>query len=345
MIKNKKLFEDYDVEEKNFFTRFKKPRSITLLFTTIIGIFLFILFYNNAVGRMSLEELGDSLRVVWQDTSWVNTKVSSGKVKIVPTISIRVKNVGKRPLAYLNFISTFDLIESGKRLDDSNVYVFVKPLQPGETSKDISLTSKFGYTASTNSAFAEHEEKWQPVKATIYAKTSAGFLKLGEYQIKKVIVGLEEEIKLKERDDKKEKIPLQAIYHDSRWLDKKVTGDKVVVVPSVTLKLKNVGSEPMRSVYLKAVFEVEESGATFGEGFRRVLKKGLKPGQTSREIVLASDFGSYTARSKADFIKNKQLWEKVRVRVLVKINYSGFKHLGTYHVRQALEGVQVIYRM
>lgn len=345
MIKNKKLFEEYSVAGKSFFTRFKQPRSLTILFTAVVGIFLFILFYNNAMGGMSLEELEESLRVVRNDTKWVDKEISPGEVKIVPSISLKVKNVGTRPLKHINFVGVFNFVESGKRLGDGNAYVFDAPLNPGEISKEITIRSKFGYKASTKSAFAENEKEWKPVRVNLFAKTRAGFLELGKYQVKQVIAGFERDSKASHGDEETGEVPLQALYMDSKWLDKKVTRSKAVVIPSVTIKLKNVGKEPLRNVYLKAVFELKNSGETFGEGFLQVLKRGLAPGETSKDFVIKSDFGGYTARSKADFIKNRQLWDKVKAKVFVKIGDSDFIHLGTYHVRQALEGVRVIYKI
>lgn len=346
MIENKNLFEEYAAGGNNFFARFRQPRSLTLLLTTIVGIFLFILFYNNAMGRMSLKELGESLRVVMNDTKWMDKEVTTEGVKIVPCVCVRVKNVGTRPLKHINFIGVFDFVESGKRLGDGNAYVFNEPLNPGEISEEILIKSKFGYKASSKTAFAENAEEWKPVKVRLFAKISAGFLELGEYQIKQVIAGLAGDSTESMRDEKKGEIPVvQVLYRDSKWLDKKVTRSKAVVVPSITINLKNVGKELLRNVYLKVVFQLENSGETFGEGFLPVLKDGLAPGETSQDITIKSDFGGYTARSKTDFIRNRQFWDKVKAMIFAKIGQSDFIHLGTYHVRQELEGVRVIYKI
>jgi hypothetical protein len=189
MIQNKNFFEEFSGAQKSILTRLKKPRSITLLFTTIIGIVMFVLFYNNAMGRMSLKELEESLQVVRHDSKWVDKEVSSGEVKIVPAIRIKVKNIGTKPLRNINFVGVFDILESGKRVGDGYAYVFDEPLKPGETSDEISIKSKFGYKASAKSAFVGNKD-WKPVKVILFAKTSAGFLKLGQYPIAHVIAGL-----------------------------------------------------------------------------------------------------------------------------------------------------------
>jgi len=189
MIEKTNFFKEYAVGKK-FVHRLKQPRSVTLLFTSIIGVFLFFHFYNNAMGRMSLTELGESLQVIRGDTSWLDKKVDTGEVKILPAIQIRVKNRGTRPLGHVNFVGVFSFVEGGKQVGDGNTYDLRKSLDPGQSSKEISIVSKFGYTASKLSAFTENQNEWKPVKVKLFAKTSAGFLELGEYRINQVISGL-----------------------------------------------------------------------------------------------------------------------------------------------------------
>lgn len=191
MIESKKFFEAYLDEKKSILSRFKQPRTITLLLTTIVAFFLSIAFYNNAMARMSIEELENSLQIIWNDSQWVDKEINAEGVKIVPAIRLKIKNIGERPLAHINFVGVFNFLESGKRVGDGYAYVFDEPLKPGEISKEIYIKSGFGYTASEKSAFAENKE-WKPVQVRIFAKTSSGFLELGRYHINHVIAGFKD---------------------------------------------------------------------------------------------------------------------------------------------------------
>ncbi|MCK4762071.1 MAG: hypothetical protein KAW12_07720 [Candidatus Aminicenantes bacterium] len=362
------LFAAYTGEEKKFFNRLKKPRSLTIIFTAAATILLSVFFYINASGRLSIDEVAAAIKIACFDSQWVEKEVTPIGVKLVPSITMKVKNTGDKPLKHINFIGIFEFMnetlpaahgsggnvslktknapkKAGKQLGDGNAYMFTKPLMPGETSEEIFIKSKFGYRASSKTAFIENAAEWKPVKAIIYIKTGTGLAQIGKIEVKRQIAGLKLTGKTKISEMNKTPLPLQAIYLDSKWLDKKITRGKAVIVPSLTLKLQNNGKELLQDIYLKAVFELEKSGEVMGEGFLRLPGDGLQPGETSREILIKAGFGGYTARSKTAFIKNRNLWQRVNAKVLVRSGFSGYTLLGTFPIKKEVQGVKVIYRI
>jgi hypothetical protein len=90
----------------------------------------------------------------------------------------------------------------------------------------------------------------------------------------------------------------------SGWYDVGVVDGQNKLVPSITLRLQNVSSEPIARVQINAVFrrvgEAEEWDAHFVRG---IGPDGLAPGAKGDELVLRSDRG-YTGQQ-------SRLWVKI----------------------------------
>ena len=131
---------------------------------------------------------------------------------------------------------------------------------------------------------------------------------------------------------------------DSIWVDKKVTGYEVIIVPTITFKIKNIGTKPLQYVYFEGVFEFVDSGEKLSDGYTPALKdKPLNPGEISDEITIKSYFG-YRATSKEAFIKNIKNWKKVKVKIFAKTQNSQYALLGIYHIKQKIKGIKVVYK-
>jgi len=186
------ILEDY-LKEKTFKDKIKTPKFWALMITILIGILLIFVFYNNVIKvSMSTEEVAKSIRIVETDSIWVDKRVTPYEVIIVPTITFKVKNTGKRPLQYVYFEGVFEFVESGEKLSDGYTPALKdKPLNPGEVSDDITIKSYFGYRASSKEAFIKNIKNWKKVKVKIFAKTkNSQFVLLGVYHIKQKIKGL-----------------------------------------------------------------------------------------------------------------------------------------------------------
>jgi hypothetical protein len=355
MMSEEKLFEEYMEEKKGGLAEFfKSPKGWMVVFIVIVGIILLVLFYKSAIlDVMSGEEVRESVQVVWHDTQWADKEVTPQEVKIVPSIRLKIKNIGKRPLQYMDIQAVFLLEETGATFSDGLVRIFKEPLQPGETSEEITIKALYGYSATSRAAFMENKEEWKKMQAKIFARAKGSSLvPIGEvYPVKQVIEGFDPESDTGEK--KPEEYPDEAtaqlahsiriVQQDSLWVDKIVTPTGVIIVPSITVEIKNLGEKELQHIYIKGIFKYDDTGEILSEGVTPALEKPLAPGETSKEITVKADFG-YSASSKKAFYMNNKKWKQLKVRLYAKSKGSSYALLGTFPIKQKIQGVKVIYQ-
>lgn len=343
-----KLFADFDGgDEKSS----KGSKFWLVSFTSFVVIVLLVLFYLMVIrGGISPGELQKSLQIVWTDSIWAEKEVSPYETIIVPTVILKVKNIGDRPLKRVGFQGIFEFVDSGEKHTDGYTQVFSEPLMPGDVSEPITIRAFHGYTASSKAAFLKNKESWKKMAVRIFVRApGSGLVPVGDlYPIKQEIEGIdprkdEKEMAAKEADIKKVLSVLQVAWQDSKWLDKKVTTDRAYIIPSITVKIKNTGDGAVKNVAFKGVFEVATTGKRVGEGFVTALKQPLQPGELSDEILIKSDLG-YSATSKEAFFKNILNWDPIKVKVFARFEDTGFALLGIYPVKKEIEGIKVIYQ-
>jgi hypothetical protein len=199
----------------------------------------------------------------------------------------------------------------------------------------------------------DNTAEWKKMRAKIFARAKgSGPAQIGDtYPVKQEIEGYTPtaETKPEERTDPLaqksfEKIgkSLQLTAVDSIWVDRIRSKEKSIIVPSITFKVKNVGDEAMEDVFFKGEFLFLDNNEKLGEGNVQALEKPLTPGETSKDVTIISELG-YEAASKAAFIHNSKSWRKVKVRVFAKLKDYEYVLMGTYPIRQEIEGVKVIY--
>ncbi len=340
------MFRELLEEKKSWKQWISSPATWTVVVMVVVAAGLALFLMHDVAGSWSVEEVEKSVEVSLQSSQWVDKELTSYDVKIVPSITFKLKNKGKRPLHRLNLVGVFAFSESGETLGDGTAGIGTAILKPGMESGDIQIKSTFGYSARSKQSFKRDFKTWQPVKVRLLAHVGEGFAKLGEYDIKQDIAGIGD-VKdgdvLAEGQASTVPAPVQVLLQDSKWLDKLVTDDKAFIVPSVTVKLLNVGEKELGKGFLKGIFEFEENGVFMGEGFVEVFKKPLAPGQTSGDILVKAAYGGYNSRSKADFVLQKMDWKRVIVRLFYKSTDSDYALLGTYAVKQEVDGVKVAY--
>ncbi|MCU0287311.1 MAG: cupredoxin domain-containing protein [Acidobacteria bacterium] len=345
MSEDESIFKDYMTEKKGFSHFIRQPKSWLLIFSIVLAIILAILFYKSVIlDTMSAKEVADSIELVWHDTKWVEKESTPNEVKVVPSITFKIKNTGKRALEYLNLEGVFEIEETGKILSDGATQAFRdKPLLPGEVSDNIFIKAFFGYSGRTKAQIIENKE-WKQIRVKIFARTKGSSpVAIGEiYPIKKEIEGFTGKAVLDENAEKLGK-SLRIVTQDSIWVDRVRSAKKSIIVPSITFQVKNVGAETIQDVIFKGEFSFQDNNEKLSEGIVEALKKPLEPGASSDEITLQSELG-YEATSKEAFIKNPQEWRKVDVRIYAKQKDFEYVLLGTFSIRQEVEGVQVIYQ-
>jgi hypothetical protein len=108
--------------------------------------------------------------------------------------------------------------------------------------------------------------------------------------------------------------------------------------------VQNNGETVLKNIYFKGEFEFIDSGQLLSEVASLELQNGLAKDVLSDEILIKSDWG-YNADSKADFIKQKNDWRQVQVKLYAKEKDAPhYVLLGTYPIAQVIEGVKVVYQ-
>jgi len=146
--------------------------------------------YPNRYKKPMLLEHGEQLKIVSQNSIWVNKKISPYEVTIVPSITIKIKNIGKKPLKNVQYSGDFLYKDGGGLLGDGITQIYTTPLDPGKTSEEILIKSSHGYKASSKKAFITNKKKWKEIKVKVFARISSVLVKIGEYPIKQEIEGI-----------------------------------------------------------------------------------------------------------------------------------------------------------
>ena len=350
------LFEEYlEKEEAGKPGFFKKTRSWVILVSVVVGIILAVVFYKSIAAGMTGTEVKKSTAIAWYDTTWVDKEVTPQEVKIVPAVRLKIKNVGQRPLQYMDIEAVFHVVESGEVHSDGMARIFSKkPLLPGETSEEILIKSLYGYSAKSRASFFQNKADWKKMQVRLFARASgSNLVPIGDvYPIKQVIDGYDET--LPQADEMPKDYPDEAtrelaqairiVEQDSLWVDKLATAKEVIIVPSLTIEIENVGRSPLHELYFKGVFKYEDTGEVLSEGLTPALKDPLAPGETSQAIKIYADFG-YAASSKEAFFKGPQTrWQFLKVNLYAKSKESAYALLGIFPIKAKIQGVKVVYR-
>jgi hypothetical protein len=120
------------------------------------------------------------------------------------------------------------------------------------------------------------------------------------------------------------------------WYDAGVVDGQNKLVPSITLRLQNVSSEPIARVQINAVFrrvgEAEEWDAHFVRG---IGPDGLAPGAKGDELVLRSERGYTGQESRLKMLENTQFVD-ARVEVFGKHGSRNWVKIGDYLIDRQL---------
>jgi hypothetical protein len=122
----------------------------------------------------------------------------------------------------------------------------------------------------------------------------------------------------------------------SGWYDVGVVDGQNKLVPSITLRLQNVSSEPISRVQINAVFrrvgEAEEWDAHFVRG---IGPDGLAPGAKGSELVLRSERGYLGPQSRLQMLQNKEFVD-ARVQIFGKHGSRNWVKIGEYMIDRQL---------
>jgi hypothetical protein len=120
------------------------------------------------------------------------------------------------------------------------------------------------------------------------------------------------------------------------WYDLGVVNGQNKLVPSITLRLQNVSTEPIARVQINAVFrrvgEAEEWDAHFVRG---IGPDGLEPGAKGGELVLRSERGYTGSQSRLQMLQNEEFVD-ARVEIFGKHGSRTWVKIGEYTIDRQL---------
>ena len=340
MENEQNVFNHYLKKKKTLSQVVRQPKFWSILIVIIVGMYLLFQFFLTNARSLSTKELKESIEIVWHQTSWVNKDVTPYGVTIVPSIVLKIKNVGTKPLKYVKFIGIFLFEENEQQLSDGFISVFKNALNPGETSEEIFIKAFNGYKAKSKESFFRNKTGWKKVKVKVFAGTSSTPALLGEFSVKQEIEGLEAGDIADSQTEESEKAYLteelrksiQIVWNESHWIYKTYSQEGIVVVPFIRIKVKNTGTAPLRFISFRGDFQLTNSGKPFSQGITIGLEDPLSPDKISDEIRIPAEYG-YSVSSMDALEKNKTMMEKVKVRVMAKTKVSGEILLGIFPIK------------
>ncbi len=351
-----KLFAEYSEKKPGGVSGFfKNPKSWVIVIMAAAALILAVAYIINLSAGMTAKEVKNSIEVAEYDTLWVDKEITPQEVKIVPAIRFKIKNTGRRPLQFVDIEAVFSFVETGNVHSDGMASILKeKPLQPGEISEVVFIKSLYGYSATSRAAFMQNKEEWKPMEVKLFARAKgSGLVRVGDvYPVKQVIEGYDETVKPGEelpgdyQDEATRQLAqsLQVTEQDSQWVDKASTAKEVIIVPSITVEVKNTGQKPLQYLYFKGVFKYEDTGEILSEGITAALEDPLAPGDTSKPYQVKADFG-YSASSKEAFFQGtEQRWKQLKVHLYAKSKESQqYALLGIFPIKAQIQGVKVVY--
>jgi hypothetical protein len=120
------------------------------------------------------------------------------------------------------------------------------------------------------------------------------------------------------------------------WFDAGVENGKNKLVPTVTLALRNVSSEPVANVQLNAVIRRVGETEEWGGAFMKVIgTEGIPPGAATKPITLRSNLGYTGTEPRAVMLKNRHFVD-AHVQVFAKHGGNQWVKLGEWPIAREL---------
>ena len=134
------------------------------------------------------------------------------------------------------------------------------------------------------------------------------------------------------------KASIEVQDYASAWVSKyyQPWPPRLILVPQISFRIKNIGKEPLTYVNFNAVFNFKGDPENFGDAFMAAIRgKAVPPGATSDPIVLRSNLG-VDGKNLAGIRDNPQ-WKQAQVRLFAISKGSTPVLLGVYDVARDID--------
>ena len=120
------------------------------------------------------------------------------------------------------------------------------------------------------------------------------------------------------------------------WFDAGIVDGKNKLVPSISFKLRNKGSEPVRAVQINAIFRRVNEKEMWGEHFGwAVQNEALPPGATTEQLVLRSQLGYTGEQPRVQMLQNSQFVD-AKVELFLKQGSQVWAKLAEFPIARQL---------
>lgn len=133
------------------------------------------------------------------------------------------------------------------------------------------------------------------------------------------------------------KASIELVDIDTRWEKKyyQPWPPKLILVPAISFKIKNVGDNPLEYIYCNGIFKFVDENENLGDNFvAGIGGKAVTPGELSDTISLQS-FQGVEGKNLAHF-KHNPAWKTVMVKIFVKSKGSQYILLDEYEVSKKI---------
>ena len=127
---------------------------------------------------------------------------------------------------------------------------------------------------------------------------------------------------------------------ETKWVEKTFQPwpPKLILVPAISFKIKNVSEVPLKYLYLNANFKFRDDVAILGDGFIEAIRgESLMPGETSESILLKSTHG--IDGQNLEHFKSSPFFQSkiVDVKVFAKSQGSQYIPVGEWEVSKNID--------
>jgi hypothetical protein len=134
------------------------------------------------------------------------------------------------------------------------------------------------------------------------------------------------------------KASIEILDYSSAWVSKyyQPWPPRLILVPQVSFRIKNIGPEPLSYVNFNAVFQFKGDPENFGDAFLAAIRgQAVPPGETSDLIVLKSNLG-VEGKNLAGIRDNPQ-WKPAFVRLFALSKGSTPVLLGVWEISRDID--------
>ena len=130
---------------------------------------------------------------------------------------------------------------------------------------------------------------------------------------------------------------LEPVDITTGWYDAGlVEGNMNKLVPSISLKFRNKGGDPVRSVQVNAIFKRVNEAEMWGEHYGwAIQREPLAPGASTSELVLRSGLGYTADQPRLQMLQNREFVD-AKVEIFLKQGSRVWAKLAEFPIERQL---------